>query len=95
MRYIIALVMSFGLFGVPVQAESVPLGQLLYDNHCTICHTSVVHVRDERLANSLSEVRRQVSRWQKLLALNWDDSQINAVLQYVNDTFYHFKRDVL
>jgi|GEM_PF-1052358 len=65
-------------------------GRLLYENHCRVCHDSVVHIRSKRKAASLPEVRQWVGRWVKYLKLDWDEHQREQVVHYLNLQFYHF-----
>ena len=44
---------------------------MLYENHCTACHTSLAHVRENHKADSLDDLRGWVARWQTQLDLPW------------------------
>lgn len=68
-------------------------GRLLYENHCTVCHTSVVHIRDDRKSTSREEIRNWVLRWQKELGLQWTSGEVDDVIEYLNDRYYQFKID--
>ena len=68
-------------------------GRLLYENHCTVCHTSVVHVREQRKASTRDEIRSWIVRWQKELGLQWTSSEIDDVIEYLNDDYYKLKAD--
>ncbi len=78
----------------PVTPASPPLtptrGELLYENHCTACHESVVHIRQDRRANSLRKVEYWVTRWASELKLQWGAGEVNDVVQYLNRRFYKF-----
>ena len=63
-------------------------GQLLYENHCQACHTSIVHVRETRRARSLKDLEYWVRRWSGELELQWSADDINDVVDYLNLRFY-------
>lgn len=65
-------------------------GHLLYENHCTACHTSVAHVRAQRKAQSVNDIRKQVLRWSGHLDLQWRADEVADVVDYLNSTYYHF-----
>ena len=48
-----------GFEAVSAAAFEADRGRLLYENHCTTCHTSVAHIRAGRKAPSLDEIRKQ------------------------------------
>ena len=66
-------------------------GQLLYENHCTKCHESQVHIRAKRKSRSISDVQAWVSKWQTHEKLEWGNSEISDVTRYLIDRFYQFK----
>lgn len=76
--------------GLP-QAADAGRGQLLYENHCMVCHTSVVHVREKRKANSREEIRVWVLRWQNHLGLDWQSREIDDVVEFLNQRFYRLQ----
>lgn len=63
-------------------------GQLLYENHCQVCHTSVVHVRKMRRARSLKDLEHSVTHWSGELKLQWSADEISDVVDYLNRRFY-------
>ena len=63
-------------------------GQLLYENHCQVCHTSIVHVRETHRARSLEDVEYWVTRWSGELKLAWSADEISDVVDYLNRRFY-------
>ena len=68
-------------------------GRLLYENHCTVCHTSVVHVREQRKAASREQIQSWIRRWQKELNLQWGVTEIDDVTEFLNDRYYHLKSE--
>lgn len=65
-------------------------GQLLYENHCTTCHASQVHIRSNRKARSVEDVRRWVIYWERELKLKWNNDDVNDVKKFITERFYKF-----
>ena len=86
--------MNFALLAVTLAATApapdAARGAMLYENHCTICHTSVVHVREDHRATSDVEVESWVRRWSADRKLGWSEQEINDVTSYLLTTFYKF-----
>lgn len=72
------------------EGDNPDRGRLLYENHCTVCHTSVAHVRANRKAQSIDDIRKQVARWSGHLELQWHAQEIRDVVEYLNRTYYGF-----
>jgi hypothetical protein len=85
-----------GLAGLAAAIPSVSYaadperGRSLYENHCTQCHESLVHVRQHRRATSLDAVRYQINRWRGVLGLDWSSAESEDVLHYLNDQYYRY-----
>ena len=77
----------------PVLAGDPARGSLLYENHCTVCHTSVVHVRENHKATTREELRSWVERWQKELGLPWTSVDVDDVVEFLNDRYYKLKSE--
>ncbi len=71
-------------------ADMVSRGQLLYENHCTRCHASTLHVRQARRAESLKVLQGWVIRWSGEEKLNWSGEEIAEVVDYLNRRYYKF-----
>ena len=83
-----ALIVGFQVQPVTAQSASSDRGRLLYENHCTVCHESVVHVRDERKVDSRQALLAYIARWQNYLGLGWSADEMDAVREYLNETYY-------
>lgn len=70
------------------QPPTASRGQLLYENHCQACHASQLHIRADRRARSIDELRGWVSRWAAVQKLNWGNEEIGAVTDYLNQRYY-------
>jgi len=83
------LAVLFVLFGNLADADAPPLrdatrGELLYSTHCIACHSSEVHWRDKKLVSDRASLQAEVSRWQGLSGLGWNDDDIAEVARYLN-----------
>lgn len=92
---VLAIVTTAGLFfwAYDAHAADAERGRLLYENHCTVCHTSVVHIREDRKSTSREEIRNWIQRWQKELGLQWTSGDVDDVIEYLNDRYYQLKID--
>lgn len=77
----------------PAQAGERERGRLLYENHCTTCHSSTVHVRSEHKAHTLEDIETQVRRWSVELGLTWSDTEVAAVRHYLSVRYYGYSED--
>jgi len=68
-----------------------PRGALLYETHCTMCHSTDIHWRDKKLATDWSSLLFQVRRWQANIGLNWSEAEINDVALHLNTLHYRFR----
>ncbi len=71
-------------------AVVISRGQLLYENHCTRCHASTLHVQQARRAESLKALQGWVIRWSDEEKLNWSGEEIADVVEYLNRRYYKF-----
>jgi len=69
-------------------SADVQRGRLLYETHCSACHTTQVHWRDKHIVMSRADLLYQVTRWQKNAGQDWSSEEINDVAAYLNETFY-------
>jgi cytochrome c5 len=70
--------------------EPEPLGKMLYENHCLSCHESMVHIRETQKAKTIEDIQYWVGRWSIELDVKWSADEIDAVVQHLNETFYHY-----
>ena len=85
-------VLLSGLLLSPVAVFSIDVqrGKALYENHCIKCHESTLHLREDRRAKTVEDVRSQVVRWSQELGLGCGYQDIEDVRQYLSSTFYNF-----
>jgi hypothetical protein len=65
-------------------------GQLLYENQCTECHASQVHIRNYHKAENINAIRKWVEHWSQQLHLQWTSVEVEDVVIYLNQTFYNY-----
>ena len=70
--------------------SGVTLGQMLYENHCTSCHESMVYIRSKRKAKNYKEVANWVSQRADWLNLDWSVVEKQEVMQYLNERYYKY-----
>ena len=63
-------------------------GQLLYEDHCQACHTSIVHVRETHKARTLKDLEYWVTHWSDELKLPWGADEVRDVVDYLNVRYY-------
>ncbi len=79
------------LFSISLPASAgAERGRLLYENHCTSCHASAVHIREQRKTRSPAELRAWILRWSGELKLTWSEDELADVYQHLNNRYYKF-----
>lgn len=73
-----------------LDSDEVSRGELLYNNHCRVCHESNVHIRNDRKAKSTTDIIYWVTRWSTHLKLNWSVEDKHDVAHHLNERFYKF-----
>ena len=63
-------------------------GKLLYENHCTTCHESNVHIRAKHKVKTIDDITYWVDRWSTELGLKWKADEIHDVVHYLNEEYY-------
>ncbi len=72
-------------------AENFARGQDLYENHCQGCHQDLLHRRENRKVKSLEDLRTRVTSWAIHSGGNWGPAEVEDVLYYLDQSFYHFE----
>lgn len=73
-----------------LQAADIDNGDDLHFSNCTGCHDASVYTRDNRLVKNLSRLGTQVRFCKDALELTWFDDEVEDVVGYLNETYYHF-----
>jgi hypothetical protein len=82
--------MPFILLLAGMPAAQAADGKQLVEKNCTSCHDDSVYTRKDRRVTTLEGLKKQVKRCELNLGLKWFDDEINAVADYLNDTYYRF-----
>jgi len=80
---------SLVLTGIANAADS-ERGRHLYENHCSSCHESQVHIRAHSKVRTPAELRQQIERWRDILSLDWIEAELDDVQAYLNAEHYQF-----
>lgn len=78
------------VLATPLQAADIDNGDDLHFTHCTGCHDDSVYTRDNRRVKSLERLGEQVRFCKDSLELTWFDEEVDDVIAYLNQTYYHF-----
>lgn len=82
----LALLATACCLAPPAAAQS--RGEMLYANHCSACHTTLMHWRDRKLVRDWPGLLAQVRYWQGQANLAWGDEDVSEVARYLNEAFY-------
>ena len=74
----------------PAKQPVADRGGMVYENHCCACHEANAHLRHQRKARTMDEIRAWVTRWSGELKLNWDSQTIDVVALYINRRYYQY-----
>ena len=72
-------------------AIDVNHGKSLQQENCMRCHDDGIYTREERRVTTLDALRQQVQRCETNLDLQWFPEDVDAVIEYLNTSFYKFK----
>ncbi len=74
-------------------------GKELHDSNCTSCHISIqggdgsgIYTRENNRITSYPALIKQVNRCRDSLGMEWPKEHIDDVVEYLNSTFYKFKK---
>lgn len=68
-----------------------PRGQQLYENHCLVCHESMVHIRSKQSARSLADLQQRVDHWARYMKLPWSGEEVRDVTRFLDSRYYQFE----
>ena len=66
-------------------------GKSLKQKNCMSCHDDGIYSREERRVTSSDALRAQVQRCETNLNLQWFPEDVDAVIEYLNTSFYKFQ----
>jgi cytochrome c553 len=68
-------------------------GKQLHEKHCVACHSSEVYTREKRMVNNFAELKERIRQCELTNDLAWFDEEIDAVVNYLNATYYKFETE--
>lgn len=86
----LATMLLASTLATPLQAADIDNGDDLHFEHCTGCHQEEVYTRPDRKVSSLEQLGRQVRFCKDTIGVNWFDDEVEDVIAYLNQTYYHF-----
>lgn len=66
-------------------------GQRLLQANCTGCHDSSVYTRPNRMMHSLDELKHQVEGCGHAAKKEFSSTEVQDLVKYLNDRYYHFQ----
>jgi hypothetical protein len=78
------------LFFIPVYAVDLENGKLLHDENCLRCHDESKYTREDRMIKNFQQLHERIRQCELMAELTWFDEEIDDVVAYLNDQFYHF-----
>jgi len=88
MKKITAILLTLSAW--PALAADVENGADLHFSNCTGCHDESAYTREDRKVNSLDRLGAQVRFCKDNLNLTWFDDEVDDVIEYLNQNYYHF-----
>ena len=82
--------LSLAILAAPAYAADIENGADLHFTNCTGCHDESVYTRADRRVQSLDKLGGQVRFCKDSLELSWFDEDVDDVVEYLNETYYHF-----
>jgi len=73
---------------LPLQAQELQRGRLLYVTYCATCHTEKLHERDKTVVKSMADLRDQVVRWAPQTKRSFTPDELEDVVQHLNRSHY-------
>ena len=72
-------------------AVDINHGKSLQQQNCMRCHDDSIYTREERRVTTRDALQHQVQRCETNLDLAWFPEDVDAVIEYLNTSFYKFK----
>lgn len=66
-------------------------GKKLHEEQCMKCHDDSVYKRANRFVSNKAALRKQVDRCHLNTGVQWFDTDVDDVADYLNETYYKFK----
>ena len=67
-------------------------GKALVDQACQQCHDNGIYSRSNSIIQSYPELQARVEFCENASKADWNEAQINQVIDYLNDTYYKYPK---
>lgn len=93
MKTSILILITTGLAALSSSSYAIDVnhGKSLQQDNCMSCHDDGIYTREERRVTTLDALRQQVQRCETNLNLTWFPEDVDAVIEYLDTSFYKFK----
>ena len=88
-RYSMPLLALAALFSTAANATDPAA---LLQTHCQRCHDNTIYTRAEPLVLTYSALKQRVAFCDRAAGANMSDSQMQSVIDYLNQHYYHFEK---
>jgi len=93
-----SLISGFIFLAYPAHAD-INNGKELHDANCTSCHIDLqggdgtgIYTREHKRIENYSALIKQVKRCRDSLGVPWPEEHVDDVVEYLNSTFYKYKK---
>jgi cytochrome c2 len=87
----VALLVAAGSTAAAFLPGDSAKGKAIVEKQCTSCHDSSVYTRPDRRVHSVEGLIGQVNGCVRQTGVKLDRDQINDVVNYLDETYYHFE----
>ena len=77
---------------LPLQAQDLQRGKLLYETHCATCHTERLHGREKTAVKNMADLRDMVALWAKQTKRSFTVDELEDIAQHLNRSHYQLQR---
>lgn len=77
-------------FAASSSAADIDNGAALHSESCTRCHDSTIYSREDKKVQGLTQLGTQVRFCKDNLGVTWFDDEVDDVIGFLNNKYYHF-----
>jgi hypothetical protein len=66
-------------------------GKRLYDANCMGCHDTGIHIRKDRMVQSLDALKKRLGDCSHMAGKEFSATETQNIIKYLNDQFYQFR----
>ncbi|MGN7611551.1 c-type cytochrome [Magnetococcales bacterium HHB-1] len=101
MKYTTTALLLMGTLLLPFSSVSADVenGKELHQESCISCHAArfsgdpfKIYTRENRRKKDLPQLKAMVEYCNQQIGTQWFDDDINDVTEYLNQSFYHYKK---